>query len=782
MLRLEAKRGYDNRAVTGGTARLLLEWLQPAAAQARSWLTRRRLSALCAALADYPDLSVKQRARVLQACALELQTLVAGSGPPALDGPLSRLPGIGPQRAYEFSTLGLFSIRDLLLTLPARYTDASAAKAIADLSDGEQAVLRVRVVREPRLFPGRRANRVEAPAKDDTGRIVLQWFNQPYRAEQLSVGDELIVLGRPRAVGGHLLFVVSRTLGHLRAQATGEQEVVDQAKAPGLLAEYRSPEGVPGKVVREAVAAALEACWDQIRPVAPPANAKAVTLLSRPESLRAVHRPTSLEEAELGRRSLVFEQLLVLQVRLLQQRAGVRAAHGTGAIPASGLVERMEQLAGFKLTAAQARVIGEIAEDLEDERPAYRLVHGDVGSGKTIVAASALLAAMQVGRQAALMAPTEILAEQQALRLAQLLGTAEEATRTTSLPVYLLTGSLAASAKEEVREAARSGEVAIYVGTHALIQETVEFRDLAVVVVDEQHRFGVTQRAALVAKGYQPNFIALSATPIPRTLALALYADFDISVLDELPPGRKPVETRLVAPERREEAYWLLRERLEAGQQGFVVCPLIEPSETLEAKAAEEQYEALRTGPLSGLRLGLVHGRLPTAQRQEVMQAFYEGALDVLVSTTVIEVGLDVPKASVILVESAERFGLAQIHQLRGRVARSRHQPLCMLIAGSASGLARERLRVVTTHTDGFRIAEADLRLRGAGELAGLRQHGIGDWVVGDVLAYPELLVEAQRQARDILNRDRYLASPEHAGLREEVEALAALEKGRWAL
>jgi len=579
------------------------------------------------------------------------------------------------------------------------------------------------------------------------------------------------VLGRPSGEQGRVIFTVARTLERER-EADGEEGTPGPG---GLLAEYRAPQGVPVGVMRQAVAQALAACGEELGPVAPVAATEACGLLARPESLRAIHLPASAEEAELGRRSLVFERLVVLQTRLLQHRARAREGKVGTRVPAAGLADRAEELAGFRLTDAQRRVMGELAADLEDERPAYRLVHGDVGSGKTVVAAAALVAAADARRQGALMAPTEMLAEQHALRLAGMLEPA-------GVRVHLLTGSLGATARREVAEAARRGDRAVFVGTHALIQQGVEFRDLAVVVVDEQHRFGVAERAALAAKGYSPNFLALSATPLPRTLALALYADFDISVVDELPPGRRPVDTRLLSAEERDRAYGALRRRAEEGHQGFVVCPLIEPSEAVEAEAAEEVFEALRAGPLAGLRLGLVHGRMATPERQEVMGRFYEGDVDVLVSTTVIEVGLDVPKASVILVESAERFGLAQLHQLRGRVTRSRHRPLCMLLIGSPSPQCSERLRILAEHSDGFRIAEADLRMRGAGELAGLRQHGMGDWIIGDVLAEPDLLVAAQRQTRAIVSGDPELARPEHSRLREAVEWLGELEKGRWAL
>jgi ATP-dependent DNA helicase RecG len=769
VLQLEARRGYDNGAVAGGTDRLLLGWLGPAASLARSWRTRCRLEALRARFAAYADLPRPERAEAVAAARAELAFLCRPPGGAVrLAGPVSQLPGLGPRRALLLSALGVHTVEDLLLYFPTRYLEVGAPRPVAELGAGESARIAVRVSGEARLFQGKRASRVEVQAEDCSGRITLVFFNQPYRATQLRPPRAITALGQVQERRGRRFFVVRRLLS-LRPAAPGSGE-----EAPAVLGQYRAPQGIPGKVLREAVAAALGACGPSLGLVAPAEAVKAAGLLPRPAALRAVHQPRSLPEAELGRRSLVFEQLLVLQTRLLQHRAQARSGAAV-VVPTRNLPARMQSLLAFRLTAAQERVLGEVAADLGQTRPAYRLIHGEVGSGKTVVAAGALLAAAEAGLQAALMAPTEILAEQHAARLEQLL-------RPTGVRIYLLTGSLPGKAKAAAQAAARAGEAGIWVGTHALLQAGVDFWRLAVAVVDEQHRFGVAQRAALIAKGCAPHFFALSATPIPRTLALALYADFDISLLDELPPGRKKVATVLLPPSRRAEAYALLQERLAQGQQAFIVCPLIEPSAAVEAAAAEEYCAQLRAGPLRGWRVGLVHGRLPTPERQQIMHAFYAGELEALVSTTVIEVGVDVPRAAVILVENAERFGLAQLHQLRGRVARSPHEPVCVLVSGVGGGASYARLQALVEHGDGFKIAELDLRLRGAGELVGLRQHGLDAWVAADVLSYPQLLAAAQREARKILDADPQLAAREHQALAEAVAALGALESGRWAL
>ncbi len=772
VLALEAQRGCDNHAAVGSTDGIVLAWLEPAAKRAKTTATRRKLSALLDAWENYRRTDRERRARIVAATDAVLDGIGKAEGLIGLGSPVSALTGIGVKRAFEFSMLGILTVHDLLLNLPLRYIDASATAQVAEVEDGASATVDVVVKRVPQAVGQFRKTRAEARAGDETGEVLLVWFGQPYRALQVEIGDRLRVMGRAQERGGRRFFIVSKTLRHVRS---GEEavapEIVDAAEA-GLEAEYADAPGLPSKIVREAVAAAMEKCGAQVVGAMPAAVAEACGALQGEALLRALHLPKDEAEYETGRRSLATERLFLLQTRLLRQkrRSGPSPVCRVDAV---GLAEEIGKLARVRLTGAQTRVIGEIEADLRAEEPAHRLIHGDVGCGKTLVAAAALMAAARTGRQAAIMAPTEMLAEQHFLRLRELMEGAD---------VHLVTGSLPAAQRGPAMAAAEAGHAGVWVGTHALIQERMAFRDLAVVVVDEQHRFGVAQRAVLAAKGAAPNFLAMSATPIPRTLALALYADFDLSVIDEMPPGRQAVTTKLVTAGRQDAAYRVLREKVEGGEQGFVVCPLIDPSPVLDAEAAAELYETLAAGPLEGLTVGLVHGRMATPERQAVMGGFYEGEIGVLVSTTVIEVGLDVPNASVILVQNAERFGLAQLHQLRGRVARSRHRPLCVLVSGRGGETSNERLRVLAATNDGFRIAEADLLQRGAGELAGLRQHGLGDGIVADVLKHPELLAQARAEAAKVLEADPDLARPENRALAEVVAEMGELEEGRWAL
>lgn len=774
ILALEEKRGYDNRAATGGTDSVVLPWLAAACDRSRTSASRGRLSALAVEWKDYSGAPVAERAKVVAATRAFLDSLTPKK-PLGPTSPVAGLPGIGRARAFALAGLGLLTIEDLLLFAPVRYVDYSHRTSVRDLQDGAPSTVQLRLLSNPHFLRGPKACRIEVRAGDNTGEVILVWFNQPYRQEQLGRGDSVTVWGRPAVRRGRTFFIVSKTLAHVRAREAGTAPPAVSPAARGLMAEYTLPAGVPSSVLRQAIAGALSATADALQPLVPPEIAARHGLLTRPEVFRALHQPRDLAEAEKAAQSLAFERLLVLQVWLLLHRRQTLEAAEQSQVAVTGLAERIESLSGLRLTGAQRRVIAEIEEDLNSPRPACRLIHGDVGCGKTLVAAAALVAAAEAGRQGAIMAPTEMLAEQHFVRFRALL-------RAADVPVFLLTGSLPEAARIPALDAAASGRPGIWIGTHALIQERVRFSHLAVVVVDEQHRFGVAQRASLAAKGYAPNFFAMSATPIPRTLALALYADFDLSVIDELPPGRRPVETRVIGAKARDVAYAALRAAVEAGRQAFVVCPLIEPSQVLQAEAASSLFEELSRGPLAGLRLGLVHGRMPTQDRQGVMAAFYRGDLDVLVSTTVVEVGLDVPNASVILVENAERFGLAQLHQLRGRVARSQYRPLCILVKGEGGNMAHPRLAVLASTQDGFRVAEADLRFRGAGELAGVRQHGMGEWVIGDVIRYPELLATAHNEAKAILECDPFLEQERHNLLEQAVASLGELEQRGWAL
>ncbi|MFN2469456.1 MAG: ATP-dependent DNA helicase RecG [Gaiellaceae bacterium] len=652
--------------------------------------------------------------------------------PDRLDRPVSALPGIGPALERKLARLGLRTVRDVLLYRPRRYEEAVPECRIADLF-GEDEVLiagevRGTTVRRPRP----RLTLVQARVGDASGEVEAVWFNQPWLADRLTAGT------------------LVRLRGHLRrGQFTVRSYDVGEASETVAFAPvYSASEEVSVKKLRELVGAALEHVRDDWDALPAPLLAER-GLPARSDALWAVHRPRSLEEAEAGRSRLAFDELLVLQLGLLRRGRARGMAEAPALPPPGELVRHYRAALPFSLTVGQEQAITEIDADLGRPRPMDRLLQGDVGSGKTVVALYALLRAVEADRQGALMAPTETLAEQHFLTL-------EELCTGLGVPVVLLTSSLAAAEHADARATIASGEAGIAVGTHALIQQAVEFGDLAVAVVDEQHRFGVEQRRAL-AEGSAPHLLHMTATPIPRTLALTVYGDLSVSEIAKPPADRKPVLTAWVTEERSSEAYMRLRRHLGAGRQAYVVCPLIEESETSVARAAEREAERLRAGELRGYRVGLLHGRLRPAERRELMARFKAGELDVLVATTVIEVGVDVPNATIMIVQEADRFGLAQLHQLRGRVGRGAEQSYCLLVSRPREQLtdaAAARLEALVATSDGFELAEVDLELRGEGQLLGTRQSGLSDLRFTRLRADRSLLEEARRDAERLLDYD----------------------------
>jgi ATP-dependent DNA helicase RecG len=616
----------------------------------------------------------------------------------------------------KLQRLGLETIGDLLTHRPFRYEEPVPERRIADLQGDED----VAITGEVLSVSNRRRGRLQmltARISDGTATVSATWFNQPWLQQQLQAGTEVRLRGRQGKYG---FDVRSFDIGD--AEATADFAPV-----------YPASEDLAAKKLREIVGAALPASL----PDPLPADLKQHEALpARVDALWALHRPRSLAEAEVGRRRLAFDELLLLQLWLARRRRERESEVAPALGPPGELVARYRDVLPFQLTEHQERAISEIDGDLERTVPMQRLLQGEVGSGKTVVALYGLLRAVEAGRQGALMAPTETLAEQHFLTL-------EEPCRLLGVTCALLTSS---TAKRE-RDLAPHAD--IVVGTHALIQEGVEFRDLAVAVVDEQHRFGVEQRKALT-EGRSPHVLHMTATPIPRTLALTVYGDLAVSEIVRPPADRKPITTAWVTEERSGAAYSRLRKHLDAGRQAYVVCPLIEESETTQARAAEAEAERLQKGELRGYRVGLLHGRLRPAERRELMARFKAGELDVLVATTVIEVGVDVPNATIMIVQEADRFGLAQLHQLRGRVGRGSEQSYCLLISRAREDLtepAIERLEALVRTNDGFELAEVDLDIRGSGQLLGTRQSGLTD------LHFAHL-----RNDRPLLERARALA------------------------
>jgi ATP-dependent DNA helicase RecG len=632
--------------------------------------------------------------------------------------PVTTLPGVGSTLARRLRALGIVTVLDLLLHRPRRYEQAVEEIAISQLwGDGEVAIAGEVVDVRTRRLGGRRSI-VTARIRDASGAIGASWFNQPWLAEKLTPGTHLRLRGK---LGRYGFDVKSYDVGAARATA-------DFAPV------YPASEQVPSTRLRELVRAAL-AQHGRFLPDPLPAE---LELPLRADALHAVHFPETEAQADQARRRLALDELLTLQ--LVVARARDEDAVASALPPPGDLISRYRELLPFALTEYQERAIAELDGDLGRTAPMQRLLQGDVGSGKTVVALYALLRAVEDGRQGALMAPTETLAEQHFLTLEPLCGA-------LGVRCVLLTGS---AGSKRVREAIAHGDADVAVGTHALIQRDVEFFDLAVAVVDEQHRFGVEQRQAL-AEGRSPHVLHMTATPIPRTLALTIYGDLAVSEIAKPPANRKPIVTAWVGAERSSDAYARLRVHLDAGRQAYVVCPLIEQSESRLARAAEAEAERLSRAELRGYRIGLLHGRLKPADRREVMRRFKEGEVDVLVATTVIEVGVDVPNATIMIVQEADRFGLAQLHQLRGRVGRGGEQSYCLLISRDKAELtdvAQSRLQALVDTTDGFELAEIDLELRGEGQLLGTRQSGWSD------LRFTRL-----REDRDLIERARTLAN-----------------------
>ena len=657
-----------------------------------------------------------------------------------MDFPLTDIKGIGPARVKAFEAAGIRTVRELVMFLPREYRDLSHPVALSDLKSGDTAAVRVRVAGEVSQRRARRLVITKLYVTDGTQILPVIWYNQPWLKKQMVPDRELLLYGRAEMKSGYVTLI---------------SPVIEQGE--GLIPVYRNIPGIPAKALRQSIEAALGMCEGQWPDELPEALRRRYDLCERNFAMRNAHFPQNREALEAARRRIAFEELLLYQVALSLFRrtgqAGVQIDFPDDA------VERFWSALPFSPTLAQRRVLSEVASDLRSPRAMARMVQGDVGSGKTAIAFAAIALAHAGGWQSALMAPTEVLARQHyeaAKRLLEPMG----------MKCGLLVGSLTPKQHRLAHEAIASGEWDVAIGTHALITEGVGYRRLGLVVTDEQHRFGVRQRTMLSDKGDAPNVLVMSATPIPRTLSLILYGDLDISIVDELPPGRTPVQTRIVPEARREGLYGFLREEVRKGRQVYFVCPLVEESEAIEASPAEMVYEELRTKHLSDLRVELVHGRMKPADKDAALERFRAGEADVLVSTTVIEVGVNVPNATVMVIENAERFGLAQLHQLRGRVGRGCHESWCFLMAEP-----NERLRFMCATSDGFKVAQKDMELRGPGELFGTRQSGTLTAGIGALAGDAELLKLTHDAARALM------ADPDSP----EAQCVVALARERFA-
>jgi len=677
------------------------------------------------------------------------------------------LKGVGPARAQMLRRLGIETIGDALALLPRRYDDRTNLKPIRSLQVGTQETFEGTILVSGSSRTGRGRRLYEMIVGDATGTMRCLWFqfHEAYMRQRYRTGQRVIVTGEIRinAYSGQRKEVHHPDLELIEAD---EHEPLHTGR---MVPVYPATEGLHQKTLRTVIKRIVDEYAHQVEDCLPLALRERLHLMEASQALREVHFPSTDADLEAlnhwsseAHRRLVFEEFFLLELGLaLRQRDTTieerRIAYrGTGA-----LADQLRTQLPFKLTTAQEHVLAEIMANMRRPHPMNRLLQGDVGSGKTIVALLAMLLAIESGFQAAIMVPTEILAEQHYLTMHRLV-------EPLGVRVMLLTSAIKGSRRRELLETVVAGDVDLIVGTHALIQEGLEFKALGLAVIDEQHRFGVLQRATLKRKGYSPDVLVMTATPIPRTLAMTVYGDLEVSIIDELPPGRLPVITQLCYESRRGQSYELIKQVLRQGRQVYVVYPLIEESEKTDLRAATAMAEQLQREVLPEFRVGLLHGRLKSDQKEHIMRAFSTGDLEVLVSTTVIEVGVDVPNATLMLVEHAERFGLAQLHQLRGRVGRSHHQAYCLLMANfPMSEEAKQRLQTLTEHDDGFMIAERDLEIRGPGEFLGTRQSGLPELRVAHLIRDQRVLAEARREAFALVAEDPHLSRPEHEGLRQ---------------
>jgi ATP-dependent DNA helicase RecG len=661
------------------------------------------------------------------------------------------LKGVGPRRAEMLERMGLRTAADLLFFFPRDYEDHTDRRQIAELEEGSLQSVRgmVEEVELRDTAPGRSMLGMLVRVGNDHIRGV--WFNQPFLFSQYRRGQEVLLSGKPKQRG------LMWQMVHPKVTILGEDEPETEG---GILPVYPLTEGLQQWHMRRMVRAALDGYAELLEEAFTEEFLGAHSLWPLAGALPEIHFPTDPQSLERARRRFVYQELFVLQLALAIKRQQQQTLHEAEAMEATARIDaRIRRLFPFELTEGQEKAVGEIAADMASTRPMNRLLQGDVGSGKTIVAVYAMLLAVAHGSQAVLMAPTEILARQHALTLKGMLAASE-------VRLVELVGGLSAGERSKVLEQIIEGEVDLVIGTQAVIQDDVRFKKIGLAVIDEQHKFGVRQRALLRESGGDPHYLVMTATPIPRTVTMTLFGDLEVSTLDGAPPGRQKVHTYLPTEEEREKWWTFFSKKLLEGRQGYVVTPLVDESETIAAKSLEESYEALANGPLEAFRLGLVHGRMKSEEKDAIMAEFRSGEIQVLVSTSVVEVGVDVPNATLMTIESGQRFGLAQLHQLRGRISRGRYPGYCSVFADDPSEEAAARLKALSSTTDGFKLAEVDFSLRGPGELFGTRQHGLPPFRIADLQRDTAVVEEARRDAQQMVDADPGLASKVHARLR----------------
>ncbi len=807
ILRLERQQGFRDRAVIGGLDAYMRRWrdaLQPMASMSRSYAEMSTEHRRQWAEATLAQMGVREQASGVRVRPSDGAPSSGSTTPPVepakpeisdckgrarrssrktdgapvkLSDDVSRLGGVNSRTKSRLNGLGINTVEDLIHHFPHRHDDFTDVRTISQVVPGETQTVKATIWEVSETGRGRMKN-AQAILGDETGNIRVVWFNQGYLVRTLKPGTNIVISGEAKVYRGRVVF------------QSPEYDFVDsrdeQMHAGRLVPIYPLTEGLYQRTVRRAVKQALDSAARQIREYMPQDTLRLYNLPGLRDAIWQLHYPDSPEQVESARRRIAFDELLMLQLLVARRRIEWQSSGGAVQLNSEdGRLDAFLDSLPYSLTNAQTRSLDEILADMQREIPMSRLLQGDVGSGKTVVATAALLTAVTNGYQGALMAPTEILSEQHFSSVAKMLSADESAALSsayfTAMPLEharpvnacLLTGSLSKRAKDEMHERIADGEVDIVIGTQALIQESVDIPRLALVVVDEQHRFGVMQRMNLRHRGGTPHMLAMSATPIPRSVRLTMLGDLELSTIDEMPPGRQEIRTRWVPPNQRDNAYAIVRHEVKAGRQAFIICPLIEESEAIQARAATEEYERLSRLVFPEMRVGLLHGRLSQDEREDAMRGFQLGEIDILVATSVIEVGIDIPNATVMLIDGADRFGLAQLHQFRGRVGRGEHASQCLLLSDSPGMAAHERIRILERTMDGFEIAEEDLRIRGAGEYMGTRQSGLNDLKVAR-LTDLDIMRMARQEAQRLLDADPELERPEHSAIAARFESYRA--------
>jgi ATP-dependent DNA helicase RecG len=806
VIELERKKGYSDSAVIGGLDKFLRRWAAQTVEAIANPRLLNRFHKLQLLDPSYASRSKQQREQWLDSMLeflteAEHQETEEGKTRPSarasrpssriqeqttigesVDVPITVVRGISSSLATKFKRLGVNTVRDLLYFFPRRHLDYSQVQSISQLIEGpEQTIIANVWQAQVTMLGGRRG--AEAIVGDETGNVRVVWFNQPYLAKKLATNTRIVLSGRVSLFQGRHVFESPEW------ELLEARELIHTGR---LVPLYPLTQGLRPRQVRKLMKEVVDQWAWKMGDFLPSELKERRNLLGLPQVIIQSHFPEDETVKDRARVRLAFDELFLLQLGVLNKKRDWQESQPGNSFGADApAVDTFLRSLPFELTTAQQRVLRELLADLQRPKPMSRLLQGEVGSGKTVVATAALLTAAANGYQGAFMAPTEILAEQHFATVCQLLSrvsSQEERGYLCSYPgllthplnVALLIGDINQVTKQELHRNISAGDIDIVIGTHALIQKGVEFHRLGLVAIDEQHRFGVIQRSALRQKGFNPHVLVMTATPIPRTLALTLYGDLDLSVIDQLPPGRQVIKTKWLKPAQRESAYSFINRQVASGRQAFIICPLVEESEVIEARAAVAEYERLSREVFPDRRLGLLHGRMSAVEKEEVMRHFRSGELNILVSTPVVEVGIDVPNATVMLVESADRFGLSQLHQFRGRVGRGQEQSYCMFLAENPSEVGRERLDIIEKIQDGFELAEEDLKLRGPGEFFGTRQSGLPDLRMAK-LSDIQLLELARSEAIRLFEEDPTLQKSEHHLLLKELARVWPAEGGEWS-